>query len=383
MTTDEIFIQQLIAQLSDSDGAVRDAAATSLEKTGDDAVPMLAVALRSDDRWTRWYAARTLGRIGNPIGLSGLTKTLNDRDSSIRLQSALAMGAIGEESAIYPLLNALNNDRSVGVRWAAANSLAKLGQKAIEPLTAALENDNISVRWYAAQALDQLGWQPTNDTQRAIYLIAKQEWDALNPLGEAAVEALKARLEDTQRSWMADELIVVLAAEKLEQIGTPDALASSTALVDWSLGLEHVLQQVMDTVIQLTKAERGFLVLKDQANDKIAFRVARGMDERDLQTDEHIVSRTIIRRVAESGEPVLTTNASEDPRFRGQQSVANFTLRSILAVPLTRGDDIIGVIYVDNRLVSGIFDDEQKKLLTAFSKKASEAIAKAHDHGQS
>jgi len=84
-----------------------------------------------------------------------------------------------------------------------------------------------------------------------------------------------------------------------------------------------------------------------------------------------------VRRVVESGETVLTTNAQEDPRFGEQFSVAVYHLLSILCAPLKIKDDLIGVIYVDNRAHTGIFRPEDLALISAFSNQAAVAIDNA------
>ncbi len=79
----------------------------------------------------------------------------------------------------------------------------------------------------------------------------------------------------------------------------------------------------------------------------------------------------------ESGEPIITTNAQEDQRFSGQESIVSLNLRSILCVPLKVKNELIGVIYADNRVRTGIFAETEKDLLVAFSNQAAVAIENA------
>jgi adenylate cyclase len=154
------------------------------------------------------------------------------------------------------------------------------------------------------------------------------------------------------------------------------ALANTTQAVNSSLELDEVLQLVMDTIIRLTEAERGFLMLRD-AQGEMVTRVARNWEQESINTNEFAISRTIIQRVIDSGAPVLTTNAQEDPRFGGQQSIVAYNLRSILCVPLKAKTELIGVIYADNRIRSGIFKEADKELLTIFANQAAIAIENA------
>lgn len=154
------------------------------------------------------------------------------------------------------------------------------------------------------------------------------------------------------------------------------ALMGVGRVINSALGLNRVLEEVMDTLIELMRAERGFLMLRESAGDFVV-RIARGIAHVNLEEESFKVSHTIVRRVTESGEPVLTTNAQADPRFVGQVSVAAFQLRSILCAPLKIKNELIGVIYVDNRARAGIFKEQDLALITAFADQAAVAIDNA------
>ena len=155
-----------------------------------------------------------------------------------------------------------------------------------------------------------------------------------------------------------------------------EALAGVGNVINSSLGLKHVLDEVMDTLIVLMKAERGFLMLKDEKGD-FRVQIARDTKHHDLTEDDFLISGSIVRQVLEKGEAVLTTNAKDDPRFGQQASVAAYQLLSILCAPLKVKDDLIGVIYVDNRAQSGIFSSDELELLSAFANQAAVAIDNA------
>lgn len=168
------------------------------------------------------------------------------------------------------------------------------------------------------------------------------------------------------------------------------ALAETTALINSSRDTDSVLNQVMDTVINLTGAERGYIVLKNrQTGEFDQFRVARGIDNAQMmfnggdeahgagKRNELIVSKTIVNDVAKSGQAVITDNASNDARYRDQQSIVGFALRSILAVPLKVRDEVIGVVYCDNRIMAGLFQPGDLEIMNAFSNQAGVAIENA------
>lgn len=155
-----------------------------------------------------------------------------------------------------------------------------------------------------------------------------------------------------------------------------EALVGVGSAINSTLGLERVLEEVMDSIIALMNAERGFLMLKDESGVMIP-QIARGMAQTDLLKDPFAISHSVIKRVADTGEAVLTTNAQEDPRFDQQASIAAYHLLSILCAPLKVKDVLIGVIYVDNRAQSGIFHNDDLEIISSFSNQAAIAIENA------
>lgn len=144
-----------------------------------------------------------------------------------------------------------------------------------------------------------------------------------------------------------------------------------------SLDLAEVLNQVMDAIIQLTGAERGFLMLIDRETGQLDLQAGRNVDKETIESEGMEVSRTVINRVVESGQPVVTSNAQEDPRFAHQASVIGFALRSIMCAPLRARGETIGAVYVDNRVRTGIFSENDLGMLAAFANQAAMAIENA------
>ncbi|MDX2093443.1 MAG: sigma 54-interacting transcriptional regulator [Kofleriaceae bacterium] len=141
--------------------------------------------------------------------------------------------------------------------------------------------------------------------------------------------------------------------------------------------IERILDDVIDTAIELTLAERGFLLLR-QPGGELATMVSRNFSSNDLGTaGTATVSRSIAERAAQTGEPVLTVDAGIDERFGAAASVAALRLRSVLAVPLRQRGSVIGCIYVDHRLRGGAFDDGAASVLGELADIAAIAIENA------
>jgi putative nucleotidyltransferase with HDIG domain len=155
-----------------------------------------------------------------------------------------------------------------------------------------------------------------------------------------------------------------------------EALMKIGRAINSSVGRRRVLEEVMDWLIELMHAERGFLMSR-QSDGDLKFEIARGLSQVNLEEDEFKVSMTVVRRVAETGGVILTTNAQEDPRFANQMSVMGYKLRSILCVPLKIKEKLVGVIYVDNKARIGTFRQEDLGLISAFADQAAVAIDNA------
>jgi PAS domain S-box-containing protein len=155
------------------------------------------------------------------------------------------------------------------------------------------------------------------------------------------------------------------------------ALYDISQAVGSSLNLSEVLNEVMDRIIELTGAERSYLMLVDPDSGEMEFRAARNMDRETIDSSSFEISRSVVRQVATSGEPILTTNAQMDPRFKSQESVIGYSLRSILCVPLRLRGRTTGVIYADNRVVTDLFSNQDRDLLVAFAGQAAVAIENA------
>ena len=165
-------------------------------------------------------------------------------------------------------------------------------------------------------------------------------------------------------------------ARNEDELKNMRALGDIGKVVNSSLELNEVLRIVMDTIVRLTGAERGFLMLRDD-NGNLTTRIARNWEQESIDSSEFAVSRTVIDRVVNEGQPVVTTNAQEDSRFGGQESIIAYNLRSILCVPLKVKGELTGVIYTDNRIRTGLFTVNERDLLTAFGHQAAVAIENA------
>jgi hypothetical protein len=136
---------------------------------------------------------------------------------------------------------------------------------------------------------------------RAQRQMLRQRGMGLPPGTLGGLKTIQAELEK-----LADQLTLQMV--ELEQLR---ALAHTTALVNSSLDINQVLNEVMDTVIALTEAERGYIVLRDTQTGHMRFRIARNLDRQTIDEGSFIVSRTIVEEVAQTGEQIGRASCRE------------------------------------------------------------------------
>lgn len=162
--------------------------------------------------------------------------------------------------------------------------------------------------------------------------------------------------------------------------------------------LQSLLVDIVDSAIEITGAERGFLMLLENPlkldhrlfdpvitppphqTPKMEFRVARNSKHKDLTQESFKISMTIANQVAEKGEPVWVRDTRAE--LKTSDSVTNLDLRTILCVPMKLDDKIMGVIYVDSRFIMRTFEEEDLVTFQALAEHAAVAVGSASMYEQ-
>ncbi|XXY48096.1 sigma 54-interacting transcriptional regulator [Sorangium sp. So ce269] len=143
-----------------------------------------------------------------------------------------------------------------------------------------------------------------------------------------------------------------------------------------SVEIADILAMAMDAAIDLTAAERGFLLL-EQPGGELRVTVARNVDREKVGRSHLKFSYSIAERAIATQEPVVTVDAQEDERFREHASVHAMRLRSVIAVPIRSPDGVLGALYLDNRFRRARFAPEDVDLLLAFADQVALALRNA------
>ncbi len=157
-----------------------------------------------------------------------------------------------------------------------------------------------------------------------------------------------------------------------------ETLYEIARMLNSTLEFDEVLRLVMDQVIGVVNAERGFLVLVDPATGELRFEIARDKEARSIDASafDFKISRSTVERVVRTRQPIMTSNDAQ-VEMSDAESVLIQGIRSIMCAPLVVRDNCIGAVYVDSRIVASLFAPKQVDLLMAFCRQAAIAIDNA------
>jgi transcriptional regulator with GAF, ATPase, and Fis domain len=183
--------------------------------------------------------------------------------------------------------------------------------------------------------------------------------------------------------------------------------------------LSDLLDVIIDTIVEVTGAERGFLVFpeKDQAShgatailkrsevfnesktevagsksasrsssrpgegersgSGIHIKAARNMDRESVKAPEYKLCVAIVKSVLDSGSAILSDDAIKDPRFQSLTDEEQPNVKSVLCVPVKSSDRVVGTIYVDNRFKVSAFTENHLRWLDILSHQVAVAIRNA------
>ncbi len=131
--------------------------------------------------------------------------------------------------------------------------------------------------------------------------------------------------------------------------------------------MNEKLSLLMDAVIAATHAAKGFLVLLEAGETRVA--VARNLGGKNVEGAQ--LSDSIIARVIETRQPLIVSDALSDTHFGRSESVMNLQLASVMCAPLLAEGQLLGLIYLGNDSVRGLFGEAALEILTVFAAQAS------------
>jgi transcriptional regulator with GAF, ATPase, and Fis domain len=131
--------------------------------------------------------------------------------------------------------------------------------------------------------------------------------------------------------------------------------------------IHALIRLAVDKVVESTKAQRGVLLVEGDDSNFI-FECARNKNKTDIKKPDSEISTTVIQSVLSSGESQIQGNALNNPELSVSSSIRDLNLLSIACSPLQAEKKTFGVIYIDNRSLASLFDENTKLLLDELSR---------------
>ncbi len=156
------------------------------------------------------------------------------------------------------------------------------------------------------------------------------------------------------------------------------------------LSLEDVLTAVLDATIQVTRTERGVLLLANPSGE-LQMVVARDAQRGTLRPDQLQVSQSVVKRVVSTRRELIVSDMGDNPGVGQMESVARLELHTIVAIPIdklpvietldatisTRQGELLGVLYMDSHVPSSSFTDLDREVLRTLAREAATVIENA------
>lgn len=160
--------------------------------------------------------------------------------------------------------------------------------------------------------------------------------------------------------------------------------AKMTAVLDATKQLAAITEipvlipKILEYMTELMGAERGVLFLYPEMGDKtLEIKSMSNFTDEELHADETRPIREIVSRVEHSGKRLISADAAEDFAIAELVSISGSGIRSLLCVPIVLRGDILGVVYLDNNMVRGLFTRDDLWMVDLILAQAGKSIEAA------
>lgn len=233
--------------------------------------------------------------------------------------------------------------------------------------------------------------EPDDDGSK---LLAEQSIDIVGRRGpddpSSIVDDIVDSVGQDEGRTVAEEAGMTLLGRPEDGLATRQTLANLQALyriteeaVSQSISLDQLLTRILKLTIDVSGADRGCILLRDEETGELSPHVFGHRDGAE-RTERMPVSRTIVDYVQQKGHGVRTSDAQRDRRFEAGQSIVSAGVREAMCVPMQGRYDLVGVVYVDittplenvldEDLVADRFSEDQLRLLVAVGRQSALAV---------
>jgi two-component system NtrC family sensor kinase len=198
----------------------------------------------------------------------------------------------------------------------------------------------------------------------------------IKPFSDTEARAVIDQALRERRLRRDKERLTTTLQQKVNELTVLSRIGKSvTGLMDQ----EQLLQRIVEAAVFITKAEEGFLLLHDPQQQELYLRAAKNLGEQRAQSLRIPIEDSLAGQVVRTGKPVRLDQVRAGVALKVK---TGFLVRAILQVPLTVGEQVIGVLAVDNRTTDRTFSEDDQYLLATLADYAAIAIENARLYEQ-
>jgi predicted ATPase/GAF domain-containing protein len=173
------------------------------------------------------------------------------------------------------------------------------------------------------------------------------------------------------------------AAEMLDLV----SVLKSTQAMSSEIVLSNLLEKLLNITMENAGAQRGFLVL--ESDGQLLLEAEMSVDQQNVTVRQSApldsstaLSRSIVNYVARTRVAVVLDDAANEGRFTNSPYVLKTRPKSVLCMPLTTKDKLVGALYLENNLATGVFTQAHLEVLNVLSSQAAISLENARLYDQ-
>ena len=143
-----------------------------------------------------------------------------------------------------------------------------------------------------------------------------------------------------------------------------------------SIGLSPLLERLLDSVLQLSRTDRAFVLLAEP-DGGLVLAASRGMPAGTVMAEEFAGSVGAVQLSLQEGRPVATSDAQLDSRLAHRPSVAEHQIRALVSMPLVAAERLVGALYADSSRAGAELTELDVDILCGLAAHAALAITVA------
>ncbi len=174
-----------------------------------------------------------------------------------------------------------------------------------------------------------------------------------------------------ERAKRTDKLAGVFSGDTATDYRNVLTLIETTERINAIRDLDVLLSQVLDAMIEITRAERGILFML--AGESLTVRVARDRFKNNIEAEDY--SQSVVDQVIDTGNPICVEDTAGGHDM--SRSIEQLEIRAVMCVPLALGEQILGAVYVDTRASRDRFDESSLAFFDALAQQSAFAVTNA------